>query len=56
MPDDVPFPEDVPCCDECGDPFITNDDGTTNHLDEDGLINYDQDLHHVPFTRDDPPL
>lgn len=40
-------------CSKCGQDFVLNEDGTTNHLKEgsQGIddIDYDQDLDHVPY-------
>lgn len=36
-------------CDECGETFRVNDDGTSNHLDPDEAINHDADADHVPY-------
>ena len=35
------------CCFECGNEMVVNDDGTTNHLDDDGDVDYDQDIDHI---------
>jgi hypothetical protein len=39
---------DPAACYQCGEPFLTNVDGTTQHCDEDGNVNYDLDADHVP--------
>ena len=34
-------------CFECGNEMVVNDDGTTNHVNDDGEIDYDLDFDHV---------
>ncbi len=43
-----------PCCNECGEQFQTNNDGTTNHTNQDGDVDYDADLDHVAFAEYGP--
>jgi hypothetical protein len=33
----------------CDKSFIINGDGTSNHLDEAGEVDYDEDADHVPY-------
>lgn len=36
-------------CFECDKHFVINEDDTSNHVDEDGEIDHEEDAHHVPF-------
>lgn len=36
-------------CDACGGTFRVNDDGTSNHLDPDEVVDHDTDADHVPY-------
>lgn len=42
-------------CDECGQQMKINNDGTSNHTvpDEADMIDYDADVEHVAFTREE---
>ena len=44
----------APCCFICDKPFITNPGGgTTTHLDEHGMVDYEEDANHTPFVMED---
>lgn len=36
-------------CFLCDKRFIINPDGTTNHTDDDGNVDHDEDADHVPY-------
>lgn len=40
-------------CDECGMEMTVGPDGVSNHITEDGEIDYDADGDHVPYTLDE---
>ena len=43
--------EDDILCDECGQPMVVNDDGTTNHVTGDGVdVDHDADADHVAIA------
>lgn len=44
---------DTHCCFVCDKSFITNDDGTTNHLNDDAEVDHDEDANHVPYRIED---
>jgi hypothetical protein len=39
-----------PHCFQCGALMLVNEDGTTNHLNNDGEIDHDADADHVPYA------
>jgi hypothetical protein len=41
--------ENSASCFICDKSFIINNDGTTNHLNEDGDVDHDEDANHVPY-------
>lgn len=43
-----------PCCFICDKPFIINPGGgTTTHVDEHGMVDYEEDANHTPYVIDD---
>ena len=41
--------DDSKSCFICDKSFIINHDGTSNHLDEQGELDFDEDEDHVPY-------
>jgi hypothetical protein len=42
-------------CHDCGEPFVTDENGISNHITEDGDIDHDADADHVPYSTPEGP-